>query len=150
MAMRMKLEFEDNITERLKLIANNSEEALMNVLLSIGNETKTFIIQRQKMNFASENRFLERKTNYRKAGKMVILKMHPRYQTLEKGAYIRPVDKKVLRFIGKDGTVVYSKHARIPKRPFFRLGVKDAIREDIVNKVAERVIAKEMERLGLL
>ncbi len=149
MAMRMKLEFEDEVSRKLQRLAIASPNAFMNALQQIALETKTYVIARQRSQFLSQDRTLEKGTRYQRRGTSVKLQMRPRYQVLEFGAYIKPKDKKVLRFIGKDGEVVYTKHARILPRPFFKPGVKDAIRADVVNKVAERVYETEMRKLGL-
>ncbi len=149
MAMRMKLEFEDSVSRKLQKLAVKSPSAFMNALQQIALETKTYVVSRQKREFVSKSRTLEKGTRYQKRGTSVKLQMRPRYQVLEFGAYIKPDNKKVLRFIGKDGEVVYTKHARILPRPFFKPGVKDAIRADVVNKVAERVYETEMRKLGL-
>jgi len=147
MAMRMSLEFEDNMSRRLHQLATRSPASFMKVLEQIAYETKTYVIRNQRRAFMTDDRTLEKSTKYKKRGKTVRLWMKPRYQVLEFGAYIKPVDKKVLRFIGKDGEVVFTKHARIPPRPYFKPGVKDAIRADVMNEVAQRVYKEEMKRL---
>lgn len=150
MAMRMKLEFEDTMSRKLDFLAQKSPQAFMRVLDGIAAETKTYVIARQKQQFISRDRSLEKGTRYRRRFNTVRLQMRPRYQVLEFGATIKPVNKKALRFIGRDGEPVFAKKVLIRARPFFRPGVKDAIRADVVGTVAERVYRREMIKLGLL
>lgn len=150
MAMRMKLQFEDNMSKKLDALARESPKAFMRVLDAIAAETKTYVVARQKQKFISRSRTLEKGTRYNRQRNTVKLQMKPRYQVLEFGATIKPVNAKALHFIAKDGTEVFTKSVLIRPRPFFKPGVKDAIRADVVNKVAERIYYREAKKLGLL
>ena len=151
MAMRLKLEFQDEVSKKLEKLAKRSPQAFMRVLDGIALETKTYVIARQRNQFVSHARTLEKGTRYKRkmVSNSVKLQMRPRYQVLEYGATIVPVNKKALHFITKDGTEVFTKKVLIKPRPYFKPGVKDAIRADVINTVAERLYKIEAAKVGL-
>jgi len=150
MAMRISLTIDDLMSKKLKDLADVSPKAFMRVLDGIAAETKTYVIARQRDQFISRKRTLEKGTRYQRKSTTVKLQMRPRYQVLEFGAVIKPVNAKALRWIGPDGNPIFAKRVLIKARPFFRPGVKDAIRADVVNTVAERIYRAEAKKLGWL
>lgn len=147
---RIKIEFSDEVTEKLKkLTAEFGAKSLDRVLRSVSMTTKTYILRSEQNTFVTSTS-LEKATSFKKTGKARYrLSVWPRYQVHERGAFIKPVNAKALHFIGKDGKDVFAKSVRIPKRPFFKSGLREAISSDAINRAAEASIQLEMQRLGL-
>lgn len=146
---RVKIEFNDQISEKLIRLGQESAQSLERVLASVSMMTKTYIITSQQQTFISNLR-LAKKTKYSKSGKARYkLSMAPKFQVLEKGAYITPVNSKALHFFTKSGEEVFAKAVRIPKRPFFKQGLRAAISEDAINRAAQASISEEFKRLGI-
>lgn len=152
MAMRMKLEFEDNVSRKLAMLADKSPEAFMRVLDGIALETKKKVIERQRRVYSSERRSLEKGTRYLRKRNSTSVKvyMNPKYHVLEHGAVIRPKHKKALHWIDTYGEDIFAKKVLIRARPFFKPGVRDAIQANVIDMVAEQVYRKQAIKLGLL
>lgn len=147
---RIKIEFNDEVQEKLFRLGKESPASLDRVLASVSMATKTYIIASEKMSFISSKNTLAKATKYNKSGKLRYkLAVSPRYQVLEKGAYIKAKNAKALRFYTRSGDLVFAKSVRIPKRPFFKQGLRSAISENAINRAAEGSIELEFKRLGL-
>jgi hypothetical protein len=152
---RIKIEFSDEVSDKLERLAKESPISLDRVLKSVTTSTKTYILASQIKTFGEklmvrDDGSEKNATSFKKTGRTRYkLQVHPRFQVFEKGAFIKPFNAKALRFIGRDGTEVFAAHVRIPKKPFFNPGLRDAISADAINRAAMASIELEMQRLKL-
>ncbi len=150
MGVNIKVEFSDEVSDKLMRLAKESEASLDRVLRSVSMRTKTYILAAQQSAFVQRSRGMEKATKYNKMSKARYrLQVHPRYKVHETGAYITPVNRKALMFHDRSGEQVFAMAVRIPKRPFFKKGLRQAIQADAVNQAAMASITEEFKRLGL-
>jgi len=151
---RLKIEFNDEVSKKLERLAKESPQSLDRALKHAATSVKGYILASQIKQFGSQLRVRDdgkesRGTKFKKTGKTRYrIEVHPRFQVLEKGAYIRPVNGKALHFY-VNGDEVLAKAVRIPKRPHFKPGLRDAIRADAINIAMAQSIDLEMKRLKL-
>ena len=152
---RLKIEFNDDVSRKLERLYKESPQSLDRALKHAATSVKGYILASQIKEFGSKFKVKDdgnekRGTKFTKTGKTRYrVEVHPRFQVLEKGAYITPVNGKALRFYDRLGTEVIAKAVMIPKRPTFKPGLRDAIRADAINKAMAQSIDLEMKRLKL-
>jgi len=151
---RLSIQFDDEVTDKLKRLAKESPQSLDRALRHAATSVKGYIIESEIKTFGEKLRVKDdgsarNATKFKKTGKTRYkIEVHPRFQVFEKGAYIKPVNAKALHFfIG--GQEIFAKTVRIPKKPFFKPGLRDALRADAINKALAQSIDLEFKRLKL-
>lgn len=108
-----------------------------------------------------ENKFTQRTGDYNKSIKFVTYRGHGKARLFagnlsniyeKKGAEIKPKNKKVLRFVAPDGTVVFTRRPiHIPKKPWFRSAMRKAKAGGLGTEAAKEALNYifEKEFMGL-
>ena len=147
---RLKIEFNDDVSAKLLRLGKEFPQSLDRVLRSVSMATKTYVLTSERRTFTQQAGKMEKSTKYKKTGKARYrLSVGSVYDVHEKGAYITPKNGEVLRFINKSGEEVFTKFVRIPKRPFFKKGIRAAITADAINRAAEASLELEFKRLKI-
>lgn len=153
---RIKIEFEDTVSRKLEYLGREFPMSLERVLKHVTTVLKGYTEDRQKREYGDRLRVKDGEesrgylaTKFKKTGRARYrLQVHPRFQILETGGDIFPKNKEWLVF-QIDGQWIRTNVVDIPKRPTFKPSLRDAIRNDAINKAAEQSIDLEFERLKL-
>lgn len=152
---RIKIEFSDEVSSKLAYLAKQSPKSLNRCLTHAITSVKGVILKSELRTFGKElivkdENQKTKATRYKKTGKTRFkLTVHPRFQILEKGGDIFPKNKPYLHFYSEEKGWTRTDWVTIPKRPFFKQGLRAAIQEDVINKSIEQSMKLEYKRMGL-
>jgi len=144
------IEFDDQVSQKLRALSKAAgKETLDRVLGAVSMQMKIYITKEIDTNFSQRKGSMTKGLRYRKQSEGAFqLRARSIYSVHETGAYIVPVNAKALRWYDH-GIPEYAKAVRIPKRPFFRPGIRAMVSANAINETAMRSINLEIERLGL-
>jgi hypothetical protein len=152
----LKIEFTDDVTAKLQRLYKESPLSLDRALKHATTKLKWYINESERRKFGDRLRVRDDEnskgslaTKFKKTGRTRYkIEAHPRFQILEKGGDIFPKKGDWMTFqIGDDW--IRTNWVTIPPNAFFKPGLRQALREDAINKALNESINLEFKRLKL-
>ncbi len=141
--------FSDEISDNLRKLAMRSPESLDNVLYSILYTVKQEVIRKMQSVFHEHSGKMRKGIQYKRMRSAFFKLKAPTLASVYEynGANVKATGK-ALRF-EIDGQVYYRPAVRIEPRPFFYPGIRHLLATGQINRIAEREIKRELEKVGL-
>ena len=146
---RVKIEFSDDVSKRLMKYAERAPHILENVLLKISSEMKKDVDSAIQKTFHERTGKMRKQLRYIKRSRGIYkLASFNLANIFERGAEIFPKEADFLQF-QINGKWVRTNWVTIPAKPTFYPTVRKFVSANKVNLNAEKVIDKEVRKLGL-